>query len=508
VRIFTKTNCLRIFKNNLDSLLAAFLGMMAVIAFTKYGGVGISPDSIYYLSASESVMQGKGFYQFDDSPFILFPLFYPCFLAFVQLVFTNHLIAIAPYMNAVLFGVTIFLSGVILEKLNHTKWLKWVLLLLIAISPSLLEIYTMLWSEGLFIIEVLLFICFFEVYFKNYQLKYLMIVALITAVSFETRLVGVTLMMTGGLLLMMSSTLQLQRKLKHFIIYGGIACSLISINLIRNYWVATSLTGARQKGETPLVENIQYYGTVLSDWLPLASLTKGHPFWLGFIFLVSILTIFIFRHTKKMEHNAIEKIAATFTLVYSLFMLLSATFSKYETINNRLLAPFFIPCLFTLSFYIISWLKLIKKQTVRGGLVFFIFIIGGLTLHQYYKIDKDMLQDNKEGGIGGYNDDDWVFSDVLAFLKKDRTIFKKGLPVYSNASHAVYFFTGEHLYILPEKTHEKEMGKFNHLPQLLLIWFNNEDNPALPTLDEIKQHQNLTLMKAFKDGFIYQSSPK
>lgn len=489
-------------------MLAALLGMMAVIALTKYGGLGISPDSIYYLSASDSFLQGKGFYQFDDTPFILFPLFYPCFLALVKLVFTNQFIAIAPYMNGILFGIAIFLSGVILEKLNHAKWLKWILLLLIAISPILLEIYTMLWSEGLFVIEVLLFIWFFDVYFKNNQLKYLLLVAFISAIAFETRLVGICLVMTGGLLILMSNALPIQKKIKHFIIYGGMACSLISINLIRNYWVATSLTGARQKGETPLVENIKYYGTVLSDWLPLASITKGHPFWLGFLFLIIISIIFIYRHTQKIEHNAIEKIAATFTLVYSLFMLLSATFSKYETINNRLLAPFFIPCLLTLSFYSISWLKLIKKQTARVSFLFFIIIIGGLALQQYYTIDKEMYQDNKEGGIGGYNDDDWVFSDALSYLKQDRTIFKKGIPVYSNASHAVYFFTGEHLYILPEKAHEIEMENFNQLPQKLLIWFNNEDNPALPTMDEIKLHQTLTLIKAFKDGYIFQSSPK
>jgi len=506
--IFAKTNRLRLLKNNIDSLLVAILGFLAVICFTQHGGLGISPDSIYYISASQSVLNGHGYYQFDDQPFILFPLFYSSFLAFVQFVFRQDITILAPYLNALLFGMVIFISGSILEKLNRAKWLKWILLLAIAASPSLLEIYTMFWSEALFIVEVLLFIWICFDYFKTYTTKNLVVLALVSAIAFETRLAGVTLVMTGALLIILSREMELTKKIKHFFIFGFISCSLISINLIRNYLLSTSLTGARQKGETSLVENIKYYGTVLSEWMPFETLTKSYPFWMGLIFLLSILAIFIYRYIKKLEHNSIEKIAAAFTLVYSMFMLVSATFSKYETINNRLLAPFFIPCLFTLSFYLGSWTKLIHGQAIRLSFVFLIMMAGVLTLQQYYTMDKATYLENQAGGIGGYGEDDWVYSELITYLKKDRSIFHNALPVYSNASHAVYFYTGQHLNMLPETAHEKDMAKFNQLPSFILIWFNNEDNPAIPGLEEVKRNKNLTLIKAFKDGFIFQSSPK
>ena len=136
-------NPLRLLKNNIDALFAALVGMLLIIVFTTHGGVGISPDSIYYKSAADSLMKGKGFYQFDDSPLILFPLFYPSFLALVQFIFRQDVIVFAPYLNGVLFAVAIFISGCILEKINHARWLKWILLLLIVASPGLLEIYTM-----------------------------------------------------------------------------------------------------------------------------------------------------------------------------------------------------------------------------------------------------------------------------------------------------------------------------------------------------------------------------
>jgi hypothetical protein len=489
-------------------LLAAIAGFLLVFVLTKHSGLGISPDSIYYTSVSNSLLQGHGFYQFDNTPFVLFPLFYPSFLAFVQFITRQHITVVATFMNGFLFGIAIFMSGIILEKLNTTKWLKWILLIAIASSPSLLEIYTMLWSEALFIVEILLFIWFCFTYFKSYSNKDLIWVAIIAAIAFETRLAGVTIVLTGGFLILASRELAIAKKIKHFLIFGFIACSFISINLIRNYLVASSLTGVRQKGETPFAENVKYYGAVLSDWLPFSNATKNFPFLLGAIFLISISGIFIYRYYKKIEHNSLEKIAASFTLVYSLFMLLSATFSKYETINNRLLAPFFIPCLFTLSFYMVSWMKLINTKWLRRSFIIILLMQGGLILKQYYNTNLDTYYENIQGGIGGYSDDDWVFSDAMNYLKTDRSIFKTGIPVYSNASHAVYFFTGEHLNLLPETAHVKDMERFEHSPQLILIWFNNEDNPAIPTLEKVKQNKNLTLVKAFKDGFIFQSSLK
>ena len=68
-----------------------------------------------------------------------------------------------------------------------------------------------------------------------------------------------------------------------------------------------------------------------------------------------------------------------------------------------------------------------------------------------------------------------------------------GIPVYSNASHAVYFFTHRHLSILPETKHIEDLQKFYQLPQNILIWLNNEENPAIESLEQIKKHKNLLI---------------
>ncbi len=489
-------------------MMAAFLGFVLVLLLTKHSGLGISPDSIYYLSAADSLVAGKGLYQFDDKPFIMFPFFYPSFLAFLQGVLHLSLLKGGVYLNACLFGAVIYMSGWMLAKWKVTPWLRWLLLLLMALSPSLLEIYTMLWSETLFIMEIMLGIFIARKYFLETNYKNLFFIIIITAIILVTRLAGLAFAGTIGLLILMNHDLKWGTKIKHSIIYG--CCSLLPLvlNLLRNSWVSDTLTGNRQKGTTPFLNNLEYYGTVLSSWLPFSEYTSKHSMIVAFIFLVTVFILFVYRWWQKKEHNYYEKITVAFTIVYSVFMLITATISRYETINNRLLSPFFIPCLFTLSFYVVGALKSIQHKLSYSIIKIIIIIIGLATLGDYAQKDFASYQENSQGGIGGYTEDDWMFSETIAYLKKDSSFWGKGQPVYSNASHAVYFFTKQHLSILPERKYQNLVKEFTQSPQLWLIWFKNEDNPEILNLEEIKGIKNLELLKEFKDGYIFQCTSK
>lgn len=502
-------NALRLLKSNIDSLLAAFIGMGLLLLLTKHGGLGISPDSIYYMSAADNFLAGKGFYQFDEKPFVMFPVFYPIVLSSVKWIAGNSFLNAAPFLNAILFGLTIFLSGAMLEKTNHVRWLKWLVLSIIALSPGLLEIYTMLWSETLFITEVLLFIWFCKMYFESYSIQHLLFIAIVAAIVAETRLAGVSVIATGGILILLSRDIAWSKKIAHAFIYGTLSISLFVINLIRNYNLTQTLTGNRQKGTTPFLENLKYYGLVLSDWMPFSTWTSKFPELVGFLFLIIIGCIFIYRLLRGIEHNSYEKIAATFTLMYSSFMLIVATISRFETINNRLLAPFYIPCLFTISFYLVSTLRLNLSQKVRTILIAVLIIIGGATIVQYAKTDYATFKQNNEGGIGGYSDDDWrLKSGLLAHLKINSALFTMGKTVYSNAPHAVYLNTQQHVQILPERKYAHLVASFNEMPSQLLIWFNNEDNPEVLTLEEVQKTKNLQIISKFNDGLIFLCTSK
>jgi hypothetical protein len=497
------------FKKNIDSLFAAFMGAVLVLLFTHHAGIGISPDSIVYTSAARALNEGKGFTQFDNTPLIIFPVFYPGFLGVIQFIIRVDVIQSAPYLNAFIFATVIFISGCMLETVNHTKWLKWIILSLIAFSPGLLEIYSMLWSETLFIAEILIFVWLCKKYFSAYSLKHLILLGLITAITCDTRYAGISVVATGGILILVDHDRKWKQKIIHGLMYGSIAISFLTINLIRNHLATKTLTGDRQIGITPLIKNIEYYGTVLSDWLPFSTFMHRFPVTVGLTFFIAVLLIFIYRTIKKIEHNSFEKIAATFTLMYSIFMITTATLSRYEPINSRLLSPFYIPCLFTVSFYTVHYIGYIKKFKIKFGISLMVSAFGLIILYQYINNDKETYADESENGIGGYSEDEWMKAPLVKFIQKDSSVFNTGLPVYSNSSHGVYFFTRRNLPTFPERVHAKDVARFYSYPKTILIWFNNEGNDDILNLKEVNAKKKLTVMHHFSDGdiFLCESDP-
>ncbi len=66
-------------KSNLDSLLFALIGFFIIQIFSKHSGIGVSPDSVTYISAARHLVQGKGFISFENLPVVDFPFGYPFF---------------------------------------------------------------------------------------------------------------------------------------------------------------------------------------------------------------------------------------------------------------------------------------------------------------------------------------------------------------------------------------------------------------------------------------------
>lgn len=491
------------FKNNIDSIIIGIIGFCVVQLFTNHAGLGISPDSIHYISASDALIAHKGYIQFDGNPLIMFPFGYPTFLYLIQIILGNNLLNSMPHVNGVLFAILIILSGFMMEASRMNRWIKWLLLGLIVTSPTLIEIYYMLWSESLFAIEVLIFIYLGRNYFNNYTLKSLIVFSFITAIAFDTRLAGFSMVVTGALFIFLNKEINWNKKWIHAVLYVMISCSLLLLNLFINYYKSNSLTGKRQKGITTFLENLQNFGNVIVTWLPLQSIIKNGAIYIAVLFILVILFLFLYRTIKQIEHNSFEKIAASFTLIYTLFMLISATFSRYETLNSRLLSPFYIPFILTISFYISSVSKNSHYKSLNKytNLIFIILIL--LTIQNQIIQDIKDCKSLNEGGIGGYTEDDWKESELINYLQTNAAIWKNSKPIYSNASHAIYLYTKKSVAIVPERVHIDNVKIFNKVPESILIWFNTENNKDVLSLSEINQSCQLILVKKFKDGAIY-----
>ncbi|HEY5406633.1 MAG TPA: hypothetical protein VIJ92_06095, partial [Ginsengibacter sp.] len=420
------------FKKNIDSLLAAIAGFTIIFFYTRHGGIGLCPDGVVYTTTAQHVLSGCRLMDYRYYPMVEFPALYPLFLSAIMFVTGLQPLVFGAMLNAFLFAVVIYLSGCITERfLYNSKWYKAAVLSCIVLSPGLLEVYSMLWSETIFILLLLLFIITIQRYFKTYSKKDLIAAAIITSLACVTRYAGITIIATGCILLLADTKLPLRKKITDGLLFGLISSALLIINLTRNYIIGGSMTGMREKSLSPLTNNMHDAGTAFYDWLPFFNGNYNGAALLTLVILCVLAFICVgqFIRNRRLVHH--ENIAACFALVYISFMVTMASISRFETLNSRFLSPAFIPLVWSCSNWIVALSKKIKRPQkkwviISGCIIFCCFQYGQLAA------DYETWDGVKDAGIPGYTEDQWRYSPTVLFIQKDSLPFKKGYDIYSD----------------------------------------------------------------------------
>jgi hypothetical protein len=492
-------------RQNYDSLIAAAAGCFIILLYSKHGGIGISPDSVTYISSARSLLDGKGLTEFDNMPLVDFPALYPLFLSGVKWLTRKDPMVFGPWLNGILFGFLLYLSGAIMNGfLFRSKWYKRMVLSCLVLSPCLLEIYSMLWSETLFLLLLLGFFIAAKIYLERPAFGSLLVLALLAGLSCVTRYAGVTLIATGGLMIILNQEATLYKRMVHIGLFSICSPIPLVINLVRNAEVSGTFTGIRQKGITPLIQNLHYFGDILSDWLPVPKNNYFLPIVVTLACILFLLLAFLFLYRKRGGYHSYEIISAVFSLVYIGFMLLSATVSRYEQFSSRLLSPLFIPMIWGIT-GLFPGLRpgsaTLRYAAIAAGCLLWV----AFQQNQWLQ-NRETYEGVKDAGIPGYTEDPWPNSPLVRFINESKGFFRPGYGIYSNAPDFVYLYSGMHCYQLPQKVFGQEVHKFYEDPRHYILWFNDIDNSDLPTLEEIRLHQPLSLVQQFADGAIYVAS--
>ncbi|RVU02683.1 hypothetical protein EOD41_01725 [Mucilaginibacter limnophilus] len=491
----------RFFKH-IDILIAAIAGFYIIQLFTAYSGVGISPDSIMYASTAESIYKHGNLITFNGTPLVFFPVFYPAFLS-LSFLFGVNAVQAGPVINGLLFAVTIFLCGWILNRIKPAYILyKWAILIIIILSPALLEIFTYLWSETLFILLIMLFVVTLKQYLDKPVLKWLLLSAIVAALCCLTRYAGLVVIATGGLLILINRALPFSKRITHTLTFGFAGVLPLAVNILINSLSTGLATGTRKPSVTSFSENLYYFGTVICDWLGLNETARPYGPALSVFIIIALIAGFVFLAIKGIINNY-QIICAAFAIIYSLFILIIATVSRFEQLSSRLLSPMFIPMLIGCTFWVPTVLARIKSPQRVWVSIVTILIMSGF-LYNYILIDLKRYDDEFEYGVPGYTDDDWNKSEFVSFLKKHTHQYKSGLPVYSDADEAVYFFTGMQAKLVPHRYFTDDVKKFSQNKHYYLIWFNAMANPELIGLDDIRKQHQLKKLYEFEDGVVYE----
>ena len=487
-------------------MIAAIAGFLLIQLCARHGGIGISPDSVVYMSTAASIHDRGLINDFSGLPMMDFPAFYPIFLSGIQFLTGRDALSFGPVLNGLLFAMLIFLCGWLMEKFTvRLKAYKWILLSIILLSPCLLEVYCMIWSETLFLLLSLLFIICARRYFLSHTRGSLVLLGFVATLACVTRYAGVSFILTGGLLILCDGALRWKKKIGHLLLFGLVASSLLALNIYRNRLVTGTLTGYREKAIVTFGANLHDFGSVLCDWLPFFDDDYRLASVVGACCILFCMGLFVYRLVRQRNFFSYENIALAFFVVYTVFILATATLSRFQQLDSRLLSPLFIPWLWGSTSWISNLIQgpFRSRPRLRGILILGALAAAGCFQMGQWEVNAYDWDGVKYAGIPGYTEDSWKKSETMHYIGTHKDLFSPRTPIYSNAFEGIWFFTALRSDMLPHKDLPWDVREFLKEKNFYVVWFTDAINTDLVTIDFIRQHKNLVSEQRFSDGTIY-----
>lgn len=512
-------------------IFAISLGLISVFMIlyaTSTYGIGISPDSVGYITVARNLADGNGFTDYRGNAFVMQPPLFPIVLASVELLSGIDPEEGARLFNALVAGCTVGLGGFVLLRFVRGPLVVWGGLAILFSTPQV-AVSTYAWSEPLFNLLVLIFLTI-VISHSRLGRREVVLLGFVTALACLTRYIGYSLVATGLILILIQREVWGRTKLTNSIVFGIISVLPIGIWLIRNWIVSSTLFGPRAPSKYSLFDNLYYtYSTVFTWFLPQRALAYR---WIILVVVVlGILgsAVYIYVREKTARVTLIGGITLPFQIslfvaVYTTFLVVSSTTTAYDRIGTRLLSPISIPLIIILVLVLDIALKWFENSKLRSNLasVIRISVVALLTPWLIVVPMQDVvvsIRAKVDQGAGGYNTQSWQQSETIKYFDKYLKAYlpREDRAIYSNRPDALYILTGIQAEAMPQRTYYNSEkladdlsaleGKWPENPMSYLIYFD-QGRSYLYTVDELSTIADISLVTELSDGTIYRVSPK
>lgn len=372
---------------HLAFLFFGLVGVGIILVGTSKYGVGISPDSIHYIFAARSILSDHSILAFGGSPLIAWPPLYPASLAGLGLMGIEPLTG-ARYMNAAVFGLTVFSSGLLFRNYIRSWPLVILGIVLMLISWALFRVSIMAWTESLFLLLTIWFVIYLSKFLTNQRLVFLLTITVLAALALMQRYIGITLVLSGVISIVLIYGKSVRYRFGCVAFFGAVSTIPVTMWLARNYWLTSSLTGGRTSSSTSLSDNVGQVLGVLSSWIvPVQYLPPTPP--TAILMALSLAALAglvglafkarLGRFAKRQEISLAPP--AIFVVVYTLFLITATTIIAFTQIDDRYMSTIYVFvvlfCLLgveqlatgALTHILPSWLVL-GRMLVFVGLIF------------------------------------------------------------------------------------------------------------------------------------------
>ena len=513
------------------SVLLALSTTFLVLITTAPNGIALTPDSVGYVSAARSLSNGKGLTLYDSSPLTMQAPLYPALLALLELFSGFDPLEGARFINAGLFGLIVFFSGLLFRRRLARSSFVVVGMAAVSLSPVLFGVSTYALTEPLFILWTLVFLLLLDNYLNARSPALLILLAIVTGLACLTRYFGISLAVTGAAAILALQRTPFRSRLSHLMLFGAISVAPLGAWAARNFHLANTLLGDRDPSGYPLHHNL-YFSLIrcLSWFLPLDYLadnlksTKAH-FALGAIAGYIVGLVWSPGNVWTDLRPAIRRIGPEllFAGTYSIVLVVVSTLTAHEGINDRYMSPVYVPA-------VLIFLYLLEKRLAGSASNFTVRIFGFTGSLAMRKLAYAILSawlailsfrtaltatQLMKTGLG-YNHIDWQTSETVSYLRTHILPSRDDTPIFSNDPEAGYILSGASVSSSPEakgyKSSEPKMlvasiaGTWPDSQTAFLVWFDNTERAHLFEVHELAQVAVLTVVEVLKDGTVYKVS--
>ena len=508
-------------RNNLLAIgVLALLGIFAagIAHWCMSSDIGVTPDSLVYLSAADRLVEGKGLtpigYHYAPAipsgrPLVSFPPAYPLLLASTSL-FTSDRLAGAKYIHSFLFAASVFLLGLIIYISSRSIWLALCAMGLFQTSFPLLSIYTMARAEPLFMFFLLSTLLGVVFYIRKAQLWLLLVCGSTAAAALMTRYAALTILLPLVLMVLIQKGPS-RESFKRAVLVGGVALLPLVAWVIRNRLVAGSSTGRSL--------DFHFIGTVEVKTFVDSLMLLLTPYALPNLVKLLVLTIAAvvvvwalwmrFRGQTAIANRCIRFFSAVMVVTYVIFLAAYNSFANPAVdLGPRVALPVYVFGMI-LVFSLVEWESAVgKRRTLSWCVILLSVVLFSVNMRPavYWASHR-----HREGE--GFTSRAWRDSETVKFLKA----LPSQIAVSSNAADACYLFTKREALRLPAKydpTGARVNTDFTAQIAALRDDLNNNHTLViyfdkitwrwyLPDRNELEESHELPVLTRLTDGVIY-----
>ncbi len=437
------------------AFVALGLGGAALVLVATRWGVGVSYDSVFYLSAADNLLKGLGLSRLGGGgeviPLTHYPPLYPLVLAGLSRVAALSSTLVARGMAAALFGGLALTSAWLVKNFTKSNLAGLGAGLLIVSSPVLLDVDAWAMSEALYLVCLAGVWWLLAAYVGAPDLRRLMAAAVLAAAAFATRYVGGAAVALGVILAVGVGAPGVVRRLGRGMVFAVAAGLPVLLWGVRN----VLLTGAGAN-RTLIIhplgrDKLSQAAHTLADFMLPASM----PFrlrlviMLGVVVLVAVVWFRVWLRAgwrRPGDWEAPARLAGVLTLHAALYLVLvfaSLTWFDASTpLDARILSPVLVSLVLLSVLAAWEWLNhRPRSRWLAGGAWLAVLIV--LAFNSFGTVD--WARRAYQRGLG-FNSRSWVESPTVAWV---RTLDAAAV-LTSNEAFPLTYLTGRPVYWAPE----------------------------------------------------------